>query len=130
MALLMVEVATHTITRTIMTSIARLNCWLQSHLETYGDLLLKQIELYDADIILCCGGSNLIKDFVKEMYLPDLEAVTDTDWTYYSKSANKLVINSYHPSYPGCSPEKMYESMMRDVEKFLDKFPLFTKPHR
>ena len=103
---------------------------LRSHLETYGDLLLKQIEMYDADIILCCGGSNLIVDFVRNAYLQDLEAVKDTDWTYYSKSANKLVINSYHPSYPGCSPERMYESMMRDVEKFIDQFPEFTKPHR
>ena len=106
------------------------NSLLRDHLKTYGDLLLKQIEMYDADIILCCGGSNLIKDFVKETYLPDLEVVIDTDWIYYSKSRNKLVVNSYHPSYPGCTPEHMYESMMGDMGKFINQCPEFTKPHR
>ena len=122
--------------------IARVNCKktvgsekcpngvLLKHLETYGDLLLKQIDLYDADVILCCGGSNLIKDFIKKAYLPDLEKVKDTDWMYYSKSTNKLVVNSYHPSYPGCSSEDIYASMMSDMHKFLDQFPIFTKAHR
>ena len=122
--------------------IARVNCKktvgsekcpngvLQKHLETYCDLLLKQIDLYDADVILCCGGSNLIKDFIKKAYLPDLEKVKETDWMYYSKSTNKLVVNSYHPSYPGRSSEDIYESMMSDMQKFLDQFPIFTKAHR
>jgi hypothetical protein len=106
------------------------NAVLRKHLETYGDLLQEQIALYDADIILCCGGSDLIKDFIKEKYLPDLEAVEGTDWMYFSRSTNKLVVNSYHPSYMGCSPEKIYESMMWGMKKFLEQFPTFTKSDR
>jgi hypothetical protein len=122
--------------------IARVNCKktvgadtcpydvLRKHLETYGDLLQRQIGMYDADIILCCGGSDLIKDFVKKTYLPDLENVEETDWMYYSKSRNKLVVNNYHPSYPGCTYENMYEAMMREMRIFLERFPEFTKPGR
>jgi hypothetical protein len=122
--------------------IARVNCKktlggkscpkseLRNHLEIYGDLLQRQMILYDADIILCCGGSDLIKDFVKNSYLPDLTKVEDTECLYYSPSGKKLVINSYHPSYPGCSTESMYEAMMKDMKIFLDRYPEFTKPSR
>lgn len=122
--------------------IARVNCKktvgkencpyavLRNHLQTYGDFLLKQIDMYDADIILCCGGSCQIKDFVKKSYLPDLKPVNGTDWMHYSRSRNKLVVNSCHPSYPGRSPEELYESMMVDMKAFLKQFPLFTEQNR
>ena len=75
---------------------------LMTYLETYAAPLRQQIALYDATIIMCCGCSNdrnLILDFVRSQYLPDLQPVSGTgDWIYYSPSTGKIVINSYHPS--------------------------------
>lgn len=94
--------------------IARVNCKkqvgggsikdsvLMHYLEKYAGPLKKQISLYDADILLCCGcssGGNLIMDFVKSQYLTDLVPIPDTgNWIWYSPSSGKVVINSYHPS--------------------------------
>lgn len=94
--------------------IARVNCKKQcgsssikdatfSHyLETYAMPLKRQIAIYDADIIICCGcssGHNRILDFIKAQYLTDLTMVPDCDnWIYYSPSTGKIAINSYHPS--------------------------------
>ena len=74
--------------------------------------------MYDADLILCCGGDGVIKDFVKEHYLPDLEKFSDKGWVYYSPTTQKIVINSYHPSYLKKS-EEMYDEMMEDLKNFL-----------
>lgn len=105
------------------------NSLLNHHLQTYGDLLLQQIQMYDADIILCCGGSGLIKDFVKRNYLLDLQKISESGWVYYSPSRNKVVIDSYHPS---CrySTKSMYEDMMDDMNKFLDNYAEFLNKHR
>lgn len=75
--------------------------------------------MYDADILLCYGGSGAIKDFVAENYLTDL--VKMNDWVYYSPLTNKLVIDSWHPIYTGDTHEKMYTDMMRNVEDALAK---------
>jgi hypothetical protein len=85
--------------------------------------------MYDADIILCCGGSGLIKDFVKRNYLLDLQKISESGWVYYSPSRNKVVIDSYHPS---CrySTKSMYEDMMDDMNKFLDNYAEFLNKHR
>ncbi len=111
-------------------AIARVNCKkqigessvsnseLRRHIVEYADFLAEQVAMYDADVILCCGGGGVIKDFVKERYLPDLVRFSDNDWVYYSPSTRKLVINSYHPSYlKKC--EIMYEDMMADVRDYL-----------
>lgn len=92
---------------------------LRAYIERYKDLLQKQIKMYDADILLCCGGSGAIKDFVAENYLTDL--VKMNDWVYYSPLTNKLVIDSWHPTYTGDTHEKMYTDMMRNVEDALAK---------
>lgn len=94
--------------------IARVNCKKQTgrgsihnrellmYLERYAPLLKRQIALYDADIILCCGssgGRNVILDFVKSQYLVDLQQIPGTgNWIYYSPSCGKIAVNSYHPS--------------------------------
>lgn len=114
--------------------IARVNCkkqvgsssisdkTLNLYLETYAEFLKKQIALYDADIILCCGCSNeknIILNFVHAQYLPDLESVPDTgDWIYYSPSSRKIVVNSYHPS-ARIGYEYTYIEMMSALQKAL-----------
>lgn len=88
---------------------------LSSYLNDYADFLRKQIALYDADVILCCGcakGKNRILDFVRSQYLQDLQVIPSTgDWVYHSPSTGKWVINSYHPS-ARIGYEESYNGMM------------------
>ncbi|MCC8177112.1 MAG: hypothetical protein LUC85_00725 [Bacteroidales bacterium] len=94
--------------------IARVNCkkqvggssisdaTLMRYLETYAEPLRRQINLYQANIILCAGCSgdrNRILDFVRSQCIPDLAPIADTgDWIYYSPSTAVMAVNSYHPS--------------------------------
>lgn len=75
---------------------------LLKYINDYSDLLRKQIELYDANIILCCGlsgGKDPIFDFISEQYLNDLISVIDDKArVYYSPSKDKIVISYHHPS--------------------------------
>ena len=110
-------------------AVARVNCKkqvggsllgngaLRWYLERYGDLLGRQIGLYDAEILLCCGGSGLIRDFVRERCLPDLRRVND--WMHASPSTGKLVVDSWHPSYRGETHRGMYEGMMTAYREYL-----------
>lgn len=92
---------------------------LQYHLETYGDLLLEQIKIYDADIILCCGGGGRIKNFIVKNYLPDVKPISKAEWLYHSPSSDKILIDSFHPSAHK-SKKIMYDGMMNDIKLFLD----------
>ena len=92
---------------------------LRSYMERYKDLLLRQIRVYDANILLCCGGSGAIKDFVAANYVTDL--VKLNEWVYYSPQTGKIVIDSWHPTYTGDTHEKMYTDMMMNVEDALAK---------
>lgn len=103
---------------------------LSKHIEDYADFIKQEIEILDPDIIVCGGGSSIIKDFVKENIYTDIERVNS--WIYYSKQHNKVVINSYHPSYgyiKGGS-KTIYQNMMSAYKEFLDKHPEFLKPCR
>lgn len=114
--------------------VARVNCKKQvgqgsisdpvfmGFLEKYASLLKRQISLYDADVILCCGssnGRNLILDFVKSQYLTDLVPVPDTgNWIYRSPSTGRIAVNSYHPS-ARIGYECTYTDMMSSFMKAL-----------
>jgi len=113
--------------------IARVNCKkqignstvsdqvLKSHIERYSDYLLEQVTMYDADIILCCGSqsdNNVIRNFIEEYYLPDLERFSESGWVYFSKKTSKIVIDTFHPSCRKSSRE-MYDRMMEDLTDFL-----------
>jgi hypothetical protein len=121
--------------------IARVNCKKQigvstiqdtdlgSHMERYAHFLREQIALYDADIILCCGGHGIIKDFVKQHYLPDLQCFSSDGWVYYSPTSRKVVIDSYHPTFAKSfkSIELYYEQMMSDVKAFIAEHPEYLR---
>ena len=129
------ELSTHYAT----VPIARVNCKKQigvstiddvelgAHIERYASFLTEQIVMYDADIILCCGG--VIKDFVKRCYLPDLVQFSSDAWVYYSPTTGQVVIDSYHPTFAR-SFEKIelyYTQMMNDVQAFLLRHPQYIK---
>lgn len=100
------------------------NSVLMQYLDRYAPLLKEQIEIYDANIILCCGfsaNSNLILDFVRSQYLPDLAPVPGTgDWIYHSPSTGKIAVNSFHPS-ARIGYEYSYTNMMSAMLTALDK---------
>lgn len=122
-------------------AIARVNCKkqigesiisnanLKAHIKRYSEFLKEQVDMYDADIILCCGGGGVIKDFVKECCVPDMVKYSDAGWVYYSLSTHKIVIDSYHPSVLK-NMRNMYEGMMEDLKNFLSEFPEFARPRR
>lgn len=102
------------------------NSLLKKHLNNYGDLLLRQISLYDANVVLCCGGSGMIKDFLKEKYLHDLERFSEKGgWVYFSPQKRVIVIDAVHPSIMGTSRKDLYEWMMADVQDFMNRYPDF-----
>jgi len=105
------------------------NTDLQNHIDLYKDFIKQEIEILNPDIIVCGGGSSIIKNFVKEIYT-DIEKINDSNnWIYYSKKNNKVVIDSYHPSYwqiEGGS-KTIYEDMMSKYKEFIDKYPHFLK---
>ena len=69
-----------------------------SYIEQSKSFILKQIQLYDANIIMCTTGydsqTNPVIDFLKEMYLPDLLKVNNYLW--FSVSQGKVVLDTYH----------------------------------
>ena len=91
----------------------------------YSDLLRQQIAKFDADIILCCGGNSLIKDFVVNRCY-DGEWNEKNNWVYYNSSYRKLVIDSYHPSYTR-RKQWLYEELMKNFLEFVHENNLFYK---
>jgi hypothetical protein len=112
------------------------NDTLINHIETDNKNLIYEITMLDPDIIICCGGSSSIKDFVEKEIYTDLEKINESNnWIYYSKNNNKVVIDSFHPSYWQIGGEyrgakKIYELMMPKFKEFLDEYPNFLKPCR
>lgn len=104
------------------------NYTLDEHIELYKDFLRDQILLLDPDIIICGGGSGLIRRFVENNVYTNLQKVNG--WMYYDKTNNKLVIDSFHPSYYFLSSEIMYTRMMDHYYKFLNEYPDFKKSCR
>jgi len=101
---------------------------LERYMESYKDLLLKQISFYDADIIVCCGGSSSIKNFIQNNYIDDLKKINN--WIYYSEPMNKAVIDSYHLSYHFISEKQLYSDFMKNYNQFLKQYPNFIRANR
>ena len=116
-------------------ALARINCGkdygqtstnykrLKELVEVNGDLLKKQIQLLDADIIVCCGSDTIMLDLVRDTY-------PNADWKWnnklhrgihYSEKIKKIVVHSYHPSYFGISPKDFYEDTIKPFSAFIKK---------
>lgn len=63
---------------------------LSKHLELYADFIKEEIKILNPDIIICGGGSSIIKDFVKEKIYTDIEKINESNnWIYYSREITK-----------------------------------------
>ena len=101
------------------------NMVLQKYLRDYADLLKEQIELYDADIILCVGGQGVMVRFLAEHVYTDLEQYNDH--IFFSPSAGVVVAKQYHPNYNVYSRQEMYTALMKDYQAFLKAHPAFPR---
>ena len=101
------------------------NTVLQKYMENYADLLKEQIELYDADIILCIGGQGIMVKFLTDHVYTDLAQVNDHCW--YSPSTGVAVVKQYHPCYNVYSRKEMYTDMMKDYQAFIKATPAFPR---
>jgi len=99
------------------------NKMLSAHIERFKIFIKSQIYILNPDIIVCGGGSSLIKNFIKEFVYKDIVQVNA--WMYFDKKNNKLIIDSYHPSCRK-SPNDIYEPLMKNYEDFNRKFPKFN----
>lgn len=93
---------------------------LQQHINTYGDLLKKELELLNPNMIVCT--SQIIYNYVKGMY-PAEEITEFGDDPRYGKIAfhektGTLIFNSFHPSARK-SYEYKYEYVLYHYRKFL-----------
>jgi hypothetical protein len=83
---------------------------LCNHLATYGDLLKKELDILHPNIIVCCGGSSEIFNFITKTYYKDKDPIPfggeyvldGTDYgfktqLYYYPDDNVIVIDSFHP---------------------------------
>jgi len=122
------------------TPIAYVNCKKESgtssignhslaiHLEGYKDFIKEQIQLLDPDIIVCGGGSSAIKDFVtNNVYLNTIQVNT---WMFFNEENNKLIIDSFHPSYHFLSSKEIYNRMMVKYKDFSNAYPKFRSTCR
>ena len=104
------------------------NAILKDAIQNAKNLLVEQIEIYGANIILCCGYSqnvirtgNIILNFLIENIYKDLEMIPNTEeWCYYSKSYNIIAINSYHPTSTQDSDKGLYENLIKNFSKALE----------
>lgn len=104
------------------------NTILNVAIQNAKNLLVEQIEIYGANIILCCGYSqnvirtgNIILNFLIENIYKDLEMIPNTEgWCYYSKSHNIIAINSYHPTSTQDSDKGLYENLINNFSKALE----------
>jgi hypothetical protein len=101
------------------------NAELQKHFDLYRDFIKREIEILNPDIVVCGGGSSMLKEFVHKNIYPGLEKINN--WVYYDKENNKVVIDSYHPSYWRIKAKSIYVNMMTAYEEFLSKYPEFLK---
>ncbi|MDR2130898.1 MAG: hypothetical protein LBP56_07030 [Odoribacteraceae bacterium] len=101
---------------------------LQEHIDRYAPFIKEQIEILDPDIIVCGGGSSVIKEFVANHVYPGIVKVNN--WVYYDDTRRKVVIDSYHPSYRFEEVADMYTGMMDKYKEFLAAHPEFRKSSR
>lgn len=89
-------------------------------------VLKRQIRYLNPDIIVCCGnqnGSNLIKtELVDKVYK---DSVQFKKGVYYSNQSLKIIIDSYHLSYPGLCPKDFYDDTVKPLAEFIKKHPGF-----
>lgn len=86
----------------------------------YAELIEGQLNLLDANIIVCCGGRGILKDFVINHCYSD--AVKENWWVYYSPNHNVWIIDSFHMNPRNATTDEgLYTDMMKNFQEALIK---------
>lgn len=92
---------------------------VNSSMQEYRDLLRKQLQLLDANIIVCCDNKAGILSTIKDLVYPNAVQLTDEAW--YDKQSNTLLIDSYHLSAWTISYEDKYNRVIGNYVNALAK---------
>lgn len=91
---------------------------IAEHMNTYKEFLKQQLQLLDANIIVCCDNKSGILSTIKELVYPNAVQVTDEVW--YDKSSNAMLIESYHTN-PHRSYQFFYDRVINNYVDALKK---------
>lgn len=100
---------------------------LQKYLDypVYSDILSDQIRLFDANVIVCCGGGGCITRFVLDRcYNNDNWQQFEGESLWYDEINERLIINPYHPS-SRASRRKLFEGLITPFLRFVNVDPAF-----
>ena len=103
------------------------------HLDTYGDLLNKELDILHPNIIVCCGGSSEIFKFITKTYYKDKDPIPfggeyvlkgkdygfKTQLCYYPDE-NVVVIDSYHPKARGTEDWLIFDRVLSPFKSFMN----------
>lgn len=111
------------------------NSALVAAMNDYKDFLVRQIQNVDADIIVCCGYSDImgspIFDFLKENVYDFEYAGGEYQDIWFDKSRNKLAIVSWHLSLRDANAKTIiYDNIVNTYQKFIHDNPSFVESHR
>lgn len=85
--------------------------------KTYKEILLKQIELINPEIII---GGGTLHHFVSDLHLSDVSANKQGNTKYFIKD-NKIYIQAYHPSQRTVSSEQYCNEIILAVKTWAEK---------
>ena len=90
-------------------------------------MLCKQISLFDANIIVCCGGGGRIARFVKEQcYNTHCWQQFEKESLWYNNNLDKLIIDTYHPS-SRYSRQALFEGIIGCYQRFVERNRCFQR---
>ena len=93
------------------------NAILIQHLNSYGNLLKKELEILNPNMIICTSG--IIYDFVLRNYPADeLTVIPGHNSIRYHQKTDTLIFASYHPSARK-SNATIYDGVMEHYRAFL-----------
>ena len=112
------------------------NYALEYYLNRDQNFIKEQVTNLDADIIVCCGYSESVKDsgnlllnFLNDKCGYNFVKQAEDNWIYFDETRNKLAINNWHLSVRSSS-ESIYNEMITAYKNFLIQYPDFTNSHR
>ena len=87
----------------------------------WKDVVKEQIDKFDPDIIITANTYDLLIELgIIEDLSPSLEK-EDNLVDVYKRKTGKILINAYHPSYPGVGVRPYIESLAKAVSKYFNK---------
>jgi hypothetical protein len=99
---------------------------IEHYAEKCSEQIINQLNLYDPNIIVCCGSSDskskpTMLKLAKKYFYKDCSFNPINDFCYYCKDKNLLLIDSYHPSYTRVKNEDKFDKMFECYSDFLKK---------